>query len=139
MKAIADAVAVCLITLLLGAAGCQFIPNYAGGIEQDGAADSSQQNALIIENESQLPDTYPGARYEARLFARGGVPPLHWRLEKGALPPGIQLEDTGLLHGAAERTGEFQFTASVTDSGKPQQAVQKQFVVRVLSAMTLVW
>ena len=119
---------------------CQFVPAYANGIGQSGIpADSSQQNVLVIENDSQLPDTYPGARYEARLFARGGVPVLHWRLEKGALPPGIKLEDTGLLHGAAERTGEFQFTASVTDSGKPQQAVQKQFVIRVVSAMTLSW
>ena len=138
MNAVARSLRVAAMSLALIV--CQLIPAYANGTGQDGVpTDPGQQNALIIENESQLPDTYPGARYEARLFARGGVPVLHWKLEKGGLPPGIKLEDTGLLHGAAERTGEFQFTASVTDSGKPQQSVQKQFVSRVVSAMTLSW
>jgi len=94
---------------------------------------------LIIENDSDLPETYPRGVYEVRLHARGGVPVLHWKLEKGALPPGINLEDDGDLHGAAERTGEFQFTLSVTDGSKPQQAVQKAFAIRVRSALTLNW
>src|SRR4029077_19997094 len=86
-----------------------------------------------------LPDTYPHANYELRFRAHGGVPVLHWKLEKGALPTGIKLEDDGLLHGQAERAGEFQFTVSVTDGGKPQQAVQKGFVLRVRSALVLNW
>jgi hypothetical protein len=94
---------------------------------------------LVIENESPLPDTYPHGRYEVHFLARGGVPGLHWRVEKGTLPPGITLEESGLLHGEAERTGEFQFTASVTDSGKPQLAVEKMFVIRVRSALTINW
>jgi hypothetical protein len=48
------------------------------------------------------------------------------------------LEDDGLVHGQAEHTGEFRFTASVTD-GRPQQAVQKEFVLRVTSALTVNW
>jgi len=64
---------------------------------------------------------------------------LHWRLERGALPQGIKLEDDGLLHGQPARTGEFQFTVSVRDGGKPQQAVQKAFVLRVRAALTLNW
>src|SRR5579862_7006518 len=64
--------------------------------------------SLIIENESELPDTFPHASYELRFRAHGGVPVLHWRLEKGALPQGLRLEDDGLLHGQPERTGEFQ-------------------------------
>ena len=140
MKVILHAVTILMIALCFHLTACQLNSAYALGSAQDApSADSTQPNTLIIENDPQLPDTYPGAGYEARLFARGGVPPLHWRLEKGALPPGIKLEDTGLLHGAAERTGEFQFTASVTDSGKPQQAVQRQFVIRVVSGMTLIW
>jgi hypothetical protein len=50
----------------------------------------------------------------------------------------MKLEDDGLLHGQAERTGEFQFTVSVTD-GRTQPAVQKQFVLRVTSALTVAW
>lgn len=103
------------------------------------SAEAQGEAGLVIESQSDLPDTYPRGPYNIRLVARGGVPVLHWKVEKGALPPGIMLEDHGLLHGAAERAGEFQFTVSVTDSGKPQQAVQKAFVIRVRSALTLTW
>jgi hypothetical protein len=104
---------------------------------QAAPAPSQQNRALVIENDSQLPDTYPHGQYYVRLQARHGG--LHWRVLKGALPPGIRLEDDGLLHGEPERTGEFQFTVSVMEAGKPEQAVQKQFVIRVRSALSLNW
>ena len=108
--------------------------------EQAQAAPATQQdNELIIKTESQLPDTYPYGHYMVYLLTLGGVPALHWRLEKGSLPPGIKLEDYGMLYGAAERAGEFQFTLSVRDSGSPQQAVEKQFVIRVRAALSLIW
>ena len=103
------------------------------------AGDPDDDQGLVIENDSQLPDTYPRGTYEVRLQARGGVPVLHWQLEKGTLPPGVKLEDNGVLHGEAERTGEFQFTVSVRDGGKPQLAVQKLFVIRVRAALSLKW
>jgi hypothetical protein len=96
-------------------------------------------NELVIENESELPETYPQAPYEFSFRAHGGVPVLHWHVEKGALPPGMKLEDNGLLHGEAERVGEFQFTVSVRDGSQPAQAVQKGFVLRVRSALSLKW
>jgi len=92
----------------------------------------------VIENDSELPDTYPHGPYELRFRAHGGISVLHWRLQKGSLPPGMKLEDDGLLHGQAERTGEFQFTVSVSD-GRPQQGAQKAFVLRVRSALILNW
>ncbi len=105
------------------------------------AQPSPDQSAsdLAILNDSPLPDTYPHADYEYRFHAHGGVPVLHWRLEKGTLPPGLKLEEDGLLHGQPVRAGEFEFTISVRDGGQPQQAVQKGFVLRVLSAMSLRW
>lgn len=98
---------------------------------QDGAA------LLQIENDTELPDTYPGANYAVIFHARGGVPVQHWRVVKGTLPPGLKLEDGGYLHGRPEREGEFQFTASVTDGSN--QAVQKGFSIRVKSALTADW
>jgi hypothetical protein len=97
------------------------------------------QSDLIIENTSDLPDAFPHMEYEVRFHAHGGVTPFHWRLEKGALPSGLKLEDDGRLHGPPERSGDFQFTVSVTDSGKPQQAVQKEFGLRVRSGLSLDW
>ena len=105
---------------------------------QEAPAEPSE-NALVILNDSPLPETSPQAEVLVRFLTRGGVFPMHWRVERGALPPGIKLEDGGLLHGAAERAGEFQFTVSVRDSGNPQQAVEKQFLIRVRTAFTLDW
>src|SRR3954452_18194393 len=100
---------------------------------------SATAPAIVIESDFRLPETYPRASYEFRFHAHGGIPPLHWRLEKGALPPGVTLQDDGLLHGQPERAGEFQFTISVTDASAPPQAVQKQFVLLVRSALTVNW
>jgi Putative Ig domain len=135
----------CLVTFLaipLVMAGCQLTSlSLSNEDTVDGQTSSAQQeeNALVILNDTDLPDTSPRTGYLVHLSARGGVLPLHWRVEKGALPPGIQLDDNGVLHGAAERNGEFQFTASVTDSGSPRQSVQKQFIIRVRSALMLNW
>jgi hypothetical protein len=109
-------------------------PETQGGAQAAAPSDSG----LVIENDSELPDTYPHGSYELRFRAHGGVSVLHWRLQKGSLPPGMNLEDNGLLHGQAERPGEFQFTVSVTDAS-PQPGVQKGFVLRVRSALTLNW
>jgi hypothetical protein len=106
--------------------------------QSDVPAGPQNQSGLVIENDSELPPTYPRGPYEVRFRAHGGISVLHWRLQKGSLPPGMKLEDDGLLHGRAERTGEFQFTVSVTD-GRPQQGVEKAFVLRVRSALILNW
>jgi hypothetical protein len=93
---------------------------------------------LLIENDSELPDTYPGANYQVQFHVRGGVPVYHWRLMSGTLPPGLKLDDGGFLHGKPERAGEFQFTIAVKD-GSRQPAVQKGFSIRVKSALTVIW
>ena len=121
---------------------CQ-VASFEMGAGQAGAQEDTPQeqgeSGLVIENDSQLPETYPHAAYEFRFRARGGVPTLHWRVEKGTIPPGLKLEDDGFLHGSPEHTGEFQFTVSVTDSGQPQRSVQKAFNLRVRSALVLTW
>jgi hypothetical protein len=116
--------------------GCQM--DVVGSVEADPQqATAAPEQGLVIENKSELPDTYPRAPYEYRFLAHGGITTMHWRLEKGALPPGIQLDDSGLLHGEAERVGEFQFVVSVRSGN--MAAVQKGFILRVRSALTLKW
>jgi len=102
-------------------------------------ANSQNDPGLVIETDSQLPDGYPHRHYELNLHARGGTMMLHWKLEKGSLPPGMQLRDDGLLRGEPTRAGEFQFTVSVTEGGRPESAVQKSFVLRVVAALVLNW
>lgn len=131
-----------LLTCVAGMTACQLGIARIESQPPDAQANTAapqEASSLVIENDAELAETYPHASYEVRLRAHGGVPVLHWRLEKGALPPGIKLEDDGLLHGQPERTGEFQFTVSARDGGQPQQAVQKTFVIRVRSALIVNW
>jgi hypothetical protein len=94
---------------------------------------------LLIEPE-KLPDTYPQEPYAAKFYGKGDyVPVLQWRVESGALPPGIKLDQNGELRGAAERAGEFEFTVSVRDGGQPRQAVQKVYVIKVVEAIKVEW
>ena len=125
------------VLMLFGISGLDARPRHSQ--TQEITAPGQRENELVIETDSELPDTYPQADYEFRFRARGGVPALHWRLEKGALPPGITLEADGLLHGKAERVGDFEFMVSVRDGSQPQQAVQKGFLLRVRSALSLKW
>jgi len=107
---------------------------------RDSATSEKDQNAGLVIEPAELPLTYPHGQYQVNLHARGNyVPVLHWSVEKGALPPGIILDDNGVLHGEAQRAGEFQFVVVVRDGGKPQQAVQKAFVIKVLDALTVAW
>jgi hypothetical protein len=96
-------------------------------------------DGLAIEP-TELPNTYPRGPYQVVFQGRGNyVPVLRWRVEIGALPPGIKLEENGVLHGQAERAGTFQFVVSVKDGGQPRQGVQKGFSIKVVEAITLAW
>jgi hypothetical protein len=129
------------VLCVLGTDSC--IARFDGVVDQEdltprASAQSANDSDLVIQNDSPLPDTFPLADYELRFRGRGGVVPLHWKVEKGTLPPGLKLDEDGLLHGRPERAGEFQFTVSVRDSGS-QGAVQKGFILHVVSALTLNW
>lgn len=133
----------CSIAAVALALACQISPARAGQKnDQAGSppvvAGTVNADGLLIQNDSPLPDTYPHARYSLLFHTQGGSSVLHWRLQKGDLPPGLRLEDSGLLHGEPLRAGEFRFTISVTEDG-PQQAVQKDFALRVVEAITLNW
>jgi hypothetical protein len=109
-----------------------------GGQEQRLAASTPEGGQLIMET-SSLPSGYTRGTYTFTLRAHGGIPRLHWKVEEGELPPGLKLEDDGRLRGAPEKPGEYRFTVSVTDNAKPQQAVEREFILNVLRALVLEW
>lgn len=103
------------------------------------AQTAKRDKGLVIEPE-ELPATYPHGQYLVAFRTRGNfVPVLHWSVSSGNLPPGITLDESGVLRGEAQRAGEYHFVLSVKDSGKPQQAVQLEFVINVVEAMAVVW
>jgi len=89
---------------------------------------------------TSLPPAVPQQRYEAKLEAIGGTPPLNWSISDGTLPPGLQLDPkSGLISGTPEQGGQFRFTVTVTDSGSPAQTTKREFLLGSAKALTLEW
>jgi hypothetical protein len=139
-----------VLACALGMVSCQFDPPtffnegssaYEASAQSQAATptpDTANASQLVIDTTS-LPTTYPRAVYSVKLQQHGGIPPIHWKVEKGELPPGLNLEDDGTLHGSPEKLGEYRFTISVTDSSKRPQAVQREYVLNVVAAMSMIW
>lgn len=65
-----------------------------------------------------LPDACAGEAYEASLGSWGGVAPVTWTIDEGALPDGLGLSSDGVISGTPTTTGLATFSVRVTDSGK---------------------
>jgi hypothetical protein len=111
-----------------------------GGAEQAARGQAQDKDERLVIEPEELPGTYPYGTYEVHFHVRGNyVPGLRWRIEKGALPPGITLDENGVLRGGAQRAGEFHFVVSVREGDNVQWAVQKDFVIKVVEARTVEW
>jgi len=103
------------------------------------ASSPAQGGSQLVIDTISLPGTYPRATYLVHMQARGGTLPYHWRVEKGDLPPGLKLEDDGTLQGSPERVGEYRFTISVTDNSRPSLAIQREYTLKVVAALSMQW
>src|ERR1017187_3417673 len=92
-------------------------------------------SASLAITSSGLPSADASAAYTASLSASGGVTPYRWSLVTGALPPGIQLQNSsGFITGRTTRTGSYPISVKVTDaSGHNATAA---FSLRVSSSST---
>jgi len=102
------------------------------------AAQDASVQPLVIQTTS-LPRAYVRQPYQARLEARGGVPPLKWEVTEGSLPPGIVLHSDGELAGTPIETGEFRLTVTTTDSGRPAYQRSQQLSLTVVSPLMAQW
>ena len=65
---------------------------------------------------ARLPLATVGEEYVARLASIGGLAPKQWRIEKGSLPRGINLDrKTGVVSGVARKAGSYRITVRATD------------------------
>jgi hypothetical protein len=64
---------------------------------------------------------------------------LKWELTDGSLPAGIVLHSDGELAGTPRETGEFRFTVTVTDTGKPAYQRTQQLSLTVVSPLMAQW
>ncbi len=73
--------------------------------------------APIAFTNTALPQAGVGVPYVSSVSAQGGIPPYHWALKLGSLPPGLSLNPTtGTVSGTATAPGRHQATVMVTDS-----------------------
>ncbi len=107
------------------------IPSFA----QQGAATGPP----VVIKTTNLAKGYLQRLYHLQISAEGGITPLTWTLTSGALPAGIRLEPDGLLSGVPTQTGEFSFSATVTDSGIPKQQITQEFNLVVVTPLVVRW
>jgi hypothetical protein len=84
-----------------------------------------------ITSGTVLPAAALHSDYRDALSVEGGVPPYHWSLERGHLPPGLKLGEDGIISGQAEVPGEYWFDLAVGDSSRNPRALRQTFVLRV--------
>jgi len=116
-----------LLLGLLAAAGIS--------VGQQGAATGEP----LVVRTTNLPKAYLKQQYETHLEARGGINPLRWEITEGTAPAGIVLGRDGVLSGAPTETGEFRFTVTVTDGGKPAVQRNQQLVLTVVAPLLAQW
>ena len=90
-------------------------------------------NALAITS-SGLSAGTNGTAYSATLQAAGGTPAYRWSILSGNLPTGLTLSPSGTISGSPTASGTFHFTAGVTDSSSPTQAVSSATSITVSDA-----
>jgi hypothetical protein len=101
-------------------------------------AQETQVPSLNIDSQS-LPKAFLRTPYQFQLQARGGAPPYKWEVTEGTLPAGIVLQSDGQLTGTPQQSGEFHFTATVSDSGRPAHEIKHEFLLVVVSPLMAQW
>lgn len=85
-----------------------------------------------IETPERLDLFMPGHPASLQLSAAGGTGEgYEWTLVSGALPPELQLSQSGLLSGTPDAAGWHEATIMVSDNDSPARTAQKTFIFEV--------
>jgi hypothetical protein len=88
------------------------IQSGCSGVTSVKTVSSSDSNVAIVTK--SLPTAQAGSLYTVQLVA-SGVPPYHWTVLSGTLPPGLTLNSDGFLQGVPGQAGRFDFVVEVQD------------------------
>lgn len=90
-----------------------------------------QQNSTDFNITTEtLPDATAGEPYKAELEACCATEPYSWSVE-GTLPPGLNIDYTGLIYGTPTEAGDYTFTVIVSDSSAEPRTREKSFTISV--------
>jgi Putative Ig domain len=82
-----------------------------------------------------LPGGIAATPYSTNLTVTGGIAPYDWQIAGGSLPQGFSLDRaSGVISGITSQTGNFNFTASVTDANSAK--VSGSLGLKIGSALT---
>ncbi len=108
-----------------------------------GASMQAQQAAAtgppLAVRTSTLDKGFLRQPYRFQLVSDGGITPLHWKLATGTMPPGLSLNDDGLISGTPSAVGNFALVLTITDSGKPPRSLNYPLTLQVVAPMLLDW
>src|SRR5260221_4441339 len=82
-----------------------------------------------------LPDAPVGVPYSFTQTARGGCTPYTFTVSSGAIPPGIQLQTSGLFNGTATAAGKWGFYLDLKDNCGFH--AQRPFTLNVIPKVTV--
>jgi hypothetical protein len=97
----------------------------------------TRESSEINVQTKTLPSANIGHAYEAAIQATGGTPPLRFSVTRGALPPGITLQPSGMLIGTPRAAGDYSFTVSIADA--TMKTVTASVLLRVEDYLTVRW
>ena len=86
---------------------------------------------LIINIPPTLGPAFADSLYTITLTATGGIQPITWALDSGALPAGLNLTSSGVLTGIPTEGGDFNFGVRATDHVGTTTVAQLAFHVTV--------
>ncbi len=102
------------------------------------ACKEAERVRVCFSTESPLPAACvtggDGSQYSVPILVYGGTPPYTFALVSGALPPGIDFFDVGLLQGITFTVGTYTFEIMVTDA--VGTSVIKEFTIRAVAIST---
>lgn len=96
---------------------------------------SAPTNPLAVTTTS-VPGAQSGSAYTYAIGASGGKTPYSWSVSAGSLPSGFALGNSGQLNGTTSQTGQFTFTALVTDASNNSASQSFSFSVSAPSSPT---
>lgn len=100
----------------------------------------AQQPRLQITTQS-LPNGLVNEQYRTQLAATGGSAPYVWRIvqAEGSLPPGLRLDENGLLSGVPTTAGVYRFTVEARDSNPQPVTARRRLSITVSTGLTIRW
>lgn len=84
-----------------------------------------------------LPNGILGDDYEQQLYSEDGFPPFQWWIANGNLPPGLGLDENGLISGTLNEAGSYQFTVRVEDGQIPSAGAEREYTIVVIEPVTI--